>query len=170
MNSRSDDEGRERVHALISDIGVAQLVTIDRSGRMRSRPMVAQHTGEQDELWFFTSAGSGKTDEIDFNHEVMLAYSHPSKQHYVSIRGRAEMVNDREKIRQLWSEPMRTWFPKGADDPDLSLIKVQIEDADYWDSPSSTLVYVYGYAKALLTGQRPSGGDNEHVDFNTRPR
>lgn len=165
MQSRSDAEAREKVYELIADIGVAQLVTVEETGRMRSRPMVAQLTNERDVLWFFTSANTGKVDEIEAHREVMLTYSHPSKQHYVAVRGNAEIIDDKAKVQELWSEPVRTWFPNGPDDSDIALIKVSIKDADYWDSPSSTLVYVYGYAKAVLTGQRPSGGENEHVDF-----
>lgn len=168
MTQHTPDESRRKVHDLISSISVAQMVTVGRDGRLHSRPMVGQQLDHHDELWFFTGAGSSKTDEIDANAEVLLTYSDPSRQHYVAVRGTAHIVRDPSKIHELWPEPLRTWFPKGPDDPEIALIRVSIRDADYWDSPSSTLVHVYGYAKALLTGERPNPGENEHVEFNSR--
>lgn len=55
------------------------------------------------------------------------------------------------------------WFPDGADSPNLALIAVTIEGAQYWDSPSSTAAY--GYAKALLTGTPPEAGEVGKVRF-----
>src|SRR3546814_13149145 len=63
-------------------------------------------------------------------------------------------------MRRLWSEAVRVWFPKGLDDLDLALLRVTVEKAEYWDSPSATMTYFYGYAKSRLTGKPPDGGGN----------
>jgi hypothetical protein len=60
---------------------------------------------------------------------------------------------------------MSTWFPQGPDDPEVALLKVSVDQAEYWDSPSSTMVYAYGYVKAKLTGQSPDPGDNAKIAF-----
>jgi general stress protein 26 len=39
----------------------------------------------------------------------------------------------------------KIWFPKGKDDPEVALLRVTLEKAEYWDSPSSTI----GYALSL---------------------
>ena len=165
MQERHDHEGREKVFELIKDVQVAQLVTCDEVGRMRSRPMVAQQNEFSGDLWFFTPRSSRKVREIERDGNVLLAYSDPSKQHYVNVRGRASVMIDAGKTRELWSEPMRVWFPKGPDDPDIALIRVHVDDADYWDSPSSTFVHAYGYVKAVVTGERPSPGEVAHVEM-----
>ena len=82
--------------------------------------------------------------------------------------GNARIVHDKAKIKDLWSEAARVWFPKGPDDPQIALIAVEITDAEYWDSASSTMIYAYGYAKARLTGEPPSEralGENRKVSF-----
>ena len=58
---------------------------------------------------------------------------------------------------------MRTWFPKGQDDPDIALLEVRVEMAEYWDAPSSAMVHAYGYVKAVTTGKPPHPGGNEKV-------
>ena len=57
------------------------------------------------------------------------------------------------------------WFPKGPDTEDLALIAFHPKEAQYWDSPSSTMLYAYGYVKAVLTGASPKGGETAKVSF-----
>jgi hypothetical protein len=48
----------------------------------------------------------------------------------------------------------------------LALIRVHPERGEFWDSPSSTVMHIYGYAKAMLTGGTPEGlSDNRKVDL-----
>jgi len=158
-------DDRMKVWSLVKDIKIAVMVTTDEEGMMRSRPMAAQQEEFSGDLWYFTDIRSGKIDEIESNPQVLIGYSNPSKQEYVSINGTATIIRDRAKIEELWSESLRVWFPKGTGDEDIALIKVSIEQAEYWDSPSATMLVAYGYVKARLTGERPSGGDHKVVRF-----
>ena len=165
---QTQQEAEKKVFDLIRKIEVAQMVTVGGDGKLRSRPMVAKQDDFNGELWFFTSAASGKIHEIKGDGEVLLTYSDPSRQNYVSVEGEGAVVRDPQKIRDLWSEPMRVWFPKGPTDPDIALVRVKVREATYWDAPSSAFVYAYGYAKAVTTGQRPNVGDVGHVDMGDR--
>jgi hypothetical protein len=61
-------------------------------------------------------------------------------------------------------EPLlKAWFPDGLDDPALALLRVDIEKAEYWDSPSSTVVHLVGFVKALATGKTYEPGEHEKV-------
>jgi hypothetical protein len=78
------------------------------------------------------------------------------------MRARAR---DRGKMEALWRPQYRAWFPDGLDDPDLGLLKVSIEAAEYWDSPSSPVVHLIGLARAVLTGEPPRQmGDHGKID------
>ena len=113
-------------------------------------------------LWFLTGERTHKTDEIAQSPEVNLAYANPDDQAYVSVSGRAVVLDDREKARELWNPFYRAWFPGGVDDPDLRVLRVDVTAAEYWDSPSSTLVHLIGFAKAVATGERYQAGKGEH--------
>ncbi|MFO1242944.1 MAG: pyridoxamine 5'-phosphate oxidase family protein [Rickettsiales bacterium] len=110
-----------------------------------------------------TRIDSPKISEIARDPNVLLSYSEPKDQNYVSLSGKAEVVRDTAKVKELWSEFMRTWFPHGPEESDVALIKVTTESAEYWDSPSSALVYAYGYAKARLTGESPKMSEKENA-------
>ena len=81
------------------------------------------------------------------------------------MSGRASLVRDKADIEAHWSEILKTWFPKGKDDPDIALLKVVVQQAEYWDAPSSTMLHAYGYLKAALTGQSPEPGGHGTVNL-----
>lgn len=159
-----DPATADKLWALIKDVRICMMTTND-GGMLRSRPMWAQQDAFRGEVYFFTPAASHKTEELAADPRVNLSYADPKGQDYVSISGTARLSDDRGRIGELWTEGMRTWFPEGKDDPQLRLLIVTVEAAEYWDSPSSTMVHLYGYAKAVTTGKPPSPGDNQKVSF-----
>jgi general stress protein 26 len=148
----------EKLNLLIKDIDIAMLATIDK-GVLRSRPMATQETDFDGELWFFTSRQTHTAEEIDKDNRVNVSYSEPADKRYVSMSGTAELVEDRTKIEELWSPTFLAWFPKGLDDQNLILLKVTVEQAEYWDATSSALVEALGLLKSLVTGERATSGD-----------
>ncbi|MDB5509174.1 MAG: ral stress protein 26 [Hyphomicrobiales bacterium] len=165
VEQSSSNEDRAKVWDLVKDMRIAMLVTKSMDGSMHSRPMASVQKDFDGRLWFMCREHSLKVDEIERNPDVLLAYSHSPQQHYVSIRGAASVVRDRAKINELWSEADRVWFPKGPDDPEIALLAVDVEEAEYWDAPSSAMVIAYGYAKARLSGEPPKMGENKVVKF-----
>ena len=144
---------------LIKDIRIAMLTTIDADGSLHSRPMAAPQVAFDGDLWFFTGADAPKVEAAQHHGQVNVSFADPERQHYVSLSGIASVVRDRQKMAALWSPWFRTWFPHGLDDPNLALLKVHVEKAEYWDAPSSTMVQLFGVVKATLTGQPPRPGE-----------
>ena len=156
---------RQKVWELIKDVKIALLVT-SAGEALRGRPMAAMNKEFDGALWFASRRDAPKLDEIKDDAHVLLAYSEPKDQNYVSVSGTARVSLDSGKVKELWSEPMRVWFPKGPEDPDIALICVTVESAEYWDAPSSAWVYAMGYTKARLTGKPPRDlGENKVVSF-----
>ncbi|GAC1345356.1 MAG: pyridoxamine 5'-phosphate oxidase family protein [Acetobacteraceae bacterium] len=164
MSDTSQTEAKQKLWSMMKDIRFAMLTTAD-GGHLRARPMVAAQSEFDGTLWFFTRVSSHKVDEVNSEHQVGVTYADGGHQNYVSLSGRASLVRDRAAIDQHWSEAMRTWFAKGKEDPEIALLKVTVEAAEYWDAPNSTMVHAYGYVKAVLTGSSPHPGDNQKVSF-----
>ena len=159
------DAAIKKVASLIKDIQFAMLTTAESDGSLRSRPMATQKTEFDGTLWFFTRADSPKVGEIDDQHQVGLSYADPGKNDYVSISGTARLVRDPAKNKELWNPLYKAWFPDGLDDPQLALLKVDVDKAEYWDSPSSKVVQVVGFVKAMVTGQPAKVGDHGKVSM-----
>ncbi len=157
-------ESVQKLAELIEGIDFCMLTTTD-AGLLRSRPMSTQKFEGDGDLWFFTSDNTHKMAEIEKDPRVNVAYSDPDDNRYVSVSGRGEYVADRAKIEELWSPVLKAWFPDGLDDPHLCLLKVTVEQAEYWDAPSSKIVQLFGFVKALATGQEADYGENKKMAF-----
>jgi general stress protein 26 len=79
------------------------------------------------------------------------------------VSGIAEVMDDRDKVRELWSTPAKAWW-KSPDDPNIRILKVVPQDAQYWDSPGTIISYVK-MAAAAMSSARPAMGENAKVNF-----
>jgi general stress protein 26 len=164
-NTKTREEAIEKLGQLIEEIDFAMLTTVDTDGVLRSRPMSTQKAEFDGTLWFFTSDKTHKVEEIERDNRVNASYAKPEDNVYVSVSGTSSIVKDKAKMEELWNPILKAWFPDGLETPGICLLKVDVEQAEYWDSPSSTLVQVVGFVKALVTGQRADGGENEKINL-----
>ena len=157
-------EAIDKLKGLIEGIDFCMLTTIS-GGHLRSRPMSTQEFEFDGDLWFFTSDRTHKVEEIEKDSRVNVSYSAPDDNKYVSVSGTATILKDRAKMEELWNPILKAWFPDGLETPDLCLLKVNVEVAEYWDSSSSTLVQIVGFVKAMVTGQQMDGGEYGKVNL-----
>jgi general stress protein 26 len=160
------DPGMQKLADLIDETSIAMLTTEEPDGTLRSRPLATLQMDSAGKLWFFTALSSGKVGEIDQHRKVNLSYANVGKQDYVSISGHARLFRDPEKMQQLWTRWVEPWFPEGVNDPDLGLLEVTVDDAEYWDAPASKTQRLFGLAKALSTGNTDKLGEHAKVHPN----
>lgn len=153
-------EKREHVRELLKSFDTAMLVT-RRDGAMRSCPMAIAEREDNGNLWFVTRRSSEKVADIEAEPLVHVTLQAAGK--YLSISGKADVVDDREKIAALWSEAWRVWFPDGKDDPEMILVRVRSKEGEYWDSRGLKGVkYLFEAAKAWLKGETPPHDEELH--------
>jgi general stress protein 26 len=136
-----------KLNELTKGIEFAMLTTIRPNGRLHSCPMAATEAEGDGVLWFFSGNNSEKVEAIKSDPRVNLAYTDSSGQRYVSITGSAEPVRDHVKAKELWTSVYEKWFPKGLEDPNLILLRIQVRDAEYWDASVGRMVPLRGFAK-----------------------
>lgn len=160
MSHMMKQEEIETLRELIKDIDIAMLTTATEEGLV-SRPMKTQEVEFDGDLWFFTKKETNKYDEILQDQDVNVAYAGKS---YVSVRGRAEIVEDLDKKRELWSKVYEKIMQTSYDDPNIVLIKVNVEAAEYWESGNFTKKIAYYYKR--MTGQSSKTTDiNETLEL-----
>jgi len=160
----SDAEAMSRLRDLIMDIRVAMVTTEGADGTLRSRPMYAQQTEEDGDLWFATSRDSDLVKEVQDKARIIATFADTSSHRYVVIRGEGHVNRDQTKIQELWNPAMDAWFPDGPTDPALTLVHLQAERADVWDSPAGPARLI-NYVTAIVTGSTPKGGERMRVDL-----
>jgi general stress protein 26 len=149
---KSRAEQFEKLKELTRDIQICMLTTVEPDGTLRSRPMQSQDTDENGDLWFFTSAQSGKVSETRSDPRVNLGFASGDRQRYVSVSGKATLVRDPVKAKELWKPILKAWFPGGLEDPNLALLRVSIEEAEYWDDKANRMVSFLRMVHSAVTG------------------
>ena len=69
------------------------------------------------------------------------------------------MIEDQDKIEELWSPVLKAWFPDGKESNNVILLRVAPISAAYWDATSSKLVEIYNIGKAIVTGEKYESGE-----------
>ena len=151
--NQTREQGIEKLRELMKDVKFCMLTTITADGSLRSRPMTLQQSETDGDLWFFMEEHSPLADEIEQNPKVNVSFANGDS--FVSVSGKACMRDDPSKKKQLWQPAYKMWFPQGLDDPDLVLLKIDAESAEYWDTPGTNVVYLFGMLKTLVTGKPP---------------
>jgi general stress protein 26 len=160
----TNDDARnvDRAWELMKKIGFAMLMTRD-GDKLRARPMSAYLEREENAIYFLTDARRHKDEEIASNPSINLSFADASSQKYVSLTGTAIVSNDRAKIKELFGTPAKAWWDS-ADDPNIRVLKITPDDAEFWDSPGTIISYVK-MAAAAATGTRPDIGENRKISM-----
>ncbi len=158
------EEAIAKIAGLVKDIRIAMLTTVNPDGSLHSRPMATQNSPFEGEALFLTREHSGKVDEIKQDAEVSLCYT-DAKHAFVTMSGRAVISNDRALIGALWNPMYKAWFPEGESDPEIRVLRIHVEQAEYWDAPASAIARRVQVLARAATGGRTHVGEHASVSL-----
>lgn len=153
-------EGVEKLKELVGEINMCLFCTNLRTDNGSTcRPMSAQQTDEDGNIWFFSEVESDKNKEIQENKNVQLFFAHPDKSSYLVVNGHAEVIIDKTKTEELlWSPLLKTWFRKGKDDLSIAILKVNTQSAYYWDTDGNKMIDFLKYDSISSNGHNAGNG------------
>lgn len=149
-----------KVTDIINDSHIGMFTTINEVGALVSRPLAVQDDGD---MWFFTGEGTSQVAHVGADPRVNVSFGKGTE--WVSVAGTAEVVRDRAKIRELWNQTVEAWFPDGPDTPEVVLLHVDSDSAEYWTSPGGTAATVLQWVKSKVTHGRMSVGESGTVEL-----
>lgn len=149
MTEQGDEGGREKLLELMEDMPIGMLTTLG-GGAVRSVPMARQEVEPDAEMWFITARDTDHVRAVQADPRVALTFS--SRDAWVALTGRAQVVDDLEKLRELWNTFAEAWLPGGPEDPNAALLRVDVDSAEYWDTPGGRIASLVSFAKTKLTG------------------
>jgi general stress protein 26 len=109
---------------------------------------------------------SSKVSEIGERHQVNLSYSDPERHRYASVSGLGLTLRDVEKMAELWDPIVKAWFPHGLDDPNLVLLRVSVDKAEYWDAAATPGQRLLAFTKAFKSGDPSEIGEHKKLRLN----
>lgn len=155
-----DVDVKAKLVEVLKRLDTVMVTTTADNGTMHGRPMAIAEVDPDGVVWFVTSRGSEKTDEVRADARALVTGQ--EKGLYLSLSGHLALVDDRERVRALWRESWKPWFPNGKEDPSIVLLRLQPEIGEYWDQTGTKgLRYLYEAAKAALDGKRVGKGDED---------
>jgi general stress protein 26 len=154
----------DRVWSLLNEIPVAMVVTHVGDGQgMRARPMAVRPDQEQGAIYFLTDVDGPKDLEVDRNANVCLALADNKTQKYLSISGRAEIIDDRDRVRQVWSIYDKVFWTD-ENDPRIRVLRVTPESAEFWEE-AGRIVTAAKLVAASISSERATLAKSEKVGF-----
>lgn len=145
----TDQDKLEKIRGIIED-NETPMVTTVTNGKAMSRPMKVQEAEYNGTLWFFTTKDTAKYDEIKAESRVNVAFGDGD---YLSISGQGEFVEDPGMKKRLWNKWAGDFFDIEYDDPNLVLLKVKAQSAEYWEGT--------GKIKSIINFVKSLGGDEK---------
>ena len=165
MADDSMNQTQQELWERIEEVRTAMMTTVELDGSLRSRPMWTQGDEFDGSLWFFASDDGALADELTREPRVGLSYGAPDKDLYVSVSGRAELLHDKARAEEMWNTFAQAWFPGGVDDPNLVLVRVDVEQAQYWEDKKPKVLQFAEIVVGAVTGNPPKSGDEKKLDF-----
>ncbi|WP_336659281.1 pyridoxamine 5'-phosphate oxidase family protein [Leucobacter sp. USHLN153] len=145
----------ETVIELMREERFVMMSTATAEGKIVSHPMTPQEVTDTGEVWFFIGLQGDQADAIRANPQVNLAFAETGS--WLSVAGKAEFVEDRAKAAELWDGQVDAYFDGGLEDPNLGLLRVSGESAQYWGVPGGKVMAAVKMAAAKVTGQEGPG-------------
>jgi general stress protein 26 len=139
-----------RLNELIQGIELAILTTVRTDSSLHSCPMAAQPVDANGAFWFLTGDNTEKVEAVRTAPRVSLFFTEPAANRFISVSGFCELIRDRNMAKELWHSDYKSWFPGGPEDSTLVLMKIVVEEADYWDAARSRMVSLTGFSKAAI--------------------
>jgi general stress protein 26 len=125
-----------------------------------SLPLTAQLDKDQvDTLFFFI----GKDNRVAKGGTGMIQFVSKGHDYFACLAGTARIDNDFAQIEKLWNPQVEAWFPGGKSDPNLALLRFDIDSAELWETDMS----LSGKLKMLFGGTIKSGESGSHAVVGT---
>ncbi len=150
-----DDIARRRAVEIAQDARFCMVTSTAAAGALHARPMTPQQVTDDLEAWFLISRTSEQATDVAERPRVNMAFDGSSD--WLSVAGSATLVDDRRLVEEMWNPVMEAWFPDGPQDPDLVLLRVDAESAEYWKAPGGRAASLLSYVKAKATGAQVRG-------------
>ena len=125
-----------------------------------SEPLTAQLDKDLvDTLFFFV----GKDNRLIGGGAAMAQFVSKGHDFFACLSGTISESNDPAMIDKLWNKQVEAWFPGGKSDPNLALIRLDIDSAELWETDIS----LSGRLKMLVGGTIKPSESGSHAKVDT---
>ena len=143
----------EKLEELATSIDFALLATKLDKLPLHSIPMSTKKVDSKGNIWFLSGKDSKHNSNINKDSKVQLFYAKGMAMEFLTVYGKAEIIEDQIIIDDLYQSSDDNWFD-GKTDPNISAIKIIPEDAHYWDTKDNIFVSLIKMGVGTVTGEK----------------
>jgi general stress protein 26 len=100
---------------IMTTSGPCAVITVDETGWPQARTVDAFPPDDNMVVWFATNPKTRKVAQIKKDPRVTLYYYNPAAMEYVTVLGRARLVDDPAEKQKRWKDSFRAFWPdRGA--------------------------------------------------------
>jgi len=123
----------------MAKLDFAMMATRSAAGVITARPM--SNNGDvayRGDSYFFAYQDSRKIADLRSDPRTTLSYTGAAGMLggpplFVTVEGRAALIEDRQAFADHWTKDLDRYFPEGIDTPGVVMIRVDAERLRYWD-------------------------------------
>jgi len=141
------------------------MLGVMKGGPRHFQPMTPYCERDQGRLWFFVSRKAAIASSLGDGKDAMFVVQARSGKFQACVAGDLVEDHDRARIDRFWNSAASAYFPRGKDDPDLTMLCFDCSDAEIWLSEAGPLKFAWEVAKANLTHTRPDIGERASVNL-----
>ncbi len=150
------DTPQEVAEKFIAKLKDSPFVMLGLDDGQHSEPMTAQLDDDQPNTLFFFA---GKDNRAAKGGAAMAQFVGKGHDFFACLAGTVTQDNDRAEIDKLWNKQVEAWFPAGKDDPNLALLRFDIDSAELWETDIS----LSGRLKMLFGGTIKASESSSHA-------
>jgi len=128
-------------------------------------PMTAFCDGELGAIWFFTRRDNALVRNLVQGGRAMFNLVSKDRELWACISGVITEQHDADRIDKYWGPVVSAWFPEGKDDPELTLLRLDADDAEVWISNKGPIRFAFEIARASLTDDQPDVGQHTRLNL-----
>jgi len=132
------------------------------------QPMTAFAEPDDSAIYFFARKSSDLARQVEGGDQAMFTVQAKDQEFQACLGGRLLAGHDAARIDRYWGPVVAAWYPEGKNDPDLTLLRFEVRDAQVWLSEGNPLAFGFQIGRANLTGREPNVGQSSHLDLGPR--
>jgi general stress protein 26 len=157
------DAVRDRLWKEIDDDNGTVMLGAHTHPMQHFQPMTAFCEPDEGKVWFFTRADTDLARSIAEGKGAMMVVQRTRFQ--ACVAGELTLQHDVDRIEKYWNPVVAAWYPEGKADPRLTLLCLDVSDAQVWLNEAGPVKFAWEIAKANATGSTPDVGGSRRVDL-----
>ena len=130
-----------KISNFLSEVDICLIWSRGLPADLHRRPMIQNGGSIESGLWFFIQADFHLIDFYRDGPAVTVAASNATTKKCAALVGRSSIITAKREISQFMADKNAAILPAGIQAGSSVLLKIEIDQMDFWEWPDGTLIH-----------------------------